>query len=206
MSSTPASIVLATGNEGKIRELSVLLSVLPIELKSLRDFTGISDVEETGSSFEENAIIKARGFAIQTGEICLADDSGLEVESLGNEPGIRSARFAGAETGYDVKIPKLLGMMEAVGGANRRARFVCVMALADPDGEIICTARGECPGTIAEGPRGAGGFGYDPIFIPEGYGLTFGELGEDVKQNISHRARASELIIRFLLHFTGRLT
>ena len=206
MSDTPASIVLATGNEGKIRELRVLLSVLPIELKSLRDFTSVSDVEETGSSFEENAVIKARGFAIQTGEICLADDSGLEVESLGNEPGIRSARFAGAETGYDVKIPKLLGMIEAAGGGNRRARFVCVMALADPAGEIICSARGECPGTIAEGPRGAGGFGYDPIFIPEGYGLTFGELGDDVKQNISHRARASELIIRFLLHFTGRLT
>ena len=202
----PLSIVLATGNPGKIRELRELFSKAPVELKSLRDFEDIEDIEESGSTFEENAIIKARGFALQTLHLSLADDSGLEVEAIGNEPGIRSARFAGAETGYDIKIPKLLGMIDATGDEFRRARFVCVMALADAHGRTIHTAKGECPGSIAHAARGSGGFGYDPIFIPHGYDQTFGELGDDVKARISHRARAAELIIRYLLDFTRGLT
>ncbi|HVF30799.1 MAG TPA: RdgB/HAM1 family non-canonical purine NTP pyrophosphatase [Pyrinomonadaceae bacterium] len=206
MNNDPRSIVLATGNAGKVRELRELFREVQLELKSLQDFIGIVDVEETGATFEENAILKARGFALQTSHMALADDSGLEVEALANEPGVRSARFAGADTGYDVKIPKLLGMINAAGDRNRRARFVCVMAVADRSGEVLRTVRGECWGTIADKPKGWGGFGYDPIFIPDGYDQTFGELSEDVKQQVSHRARAAELLIRYLLDFTRSLT
>ena len=201
-----STIVLATGNQGKIRELRELLAGVPFELKGLHDFRDVTDVEETGSTFAENAILKARGFAAQTSEISLADDSGLEVEALGNEPGVRSARFAGRETGYDIKISKLLDMLNANGDSERRARFVCVMALADPSGRVMHTVEGECRGSIAERPSGSQGFGYDPIFIPDGYDQTFGDLGDDVKRQVSHRARAAELIIRYLLHFTKGLT
>jgi XTP/dITP diphosphohydrolase len=203
MANTTDSIVLATGNPGKIRELRELLREIPFELKSLRDFDQIKEVEETGSTFRENAVIKACGFARQTGQICLADDSGLEIEALGGAPGVQSARFAGAGAGYDVKNAKLLSLLEESGDAERRARFVCVMALADSSGRVIHTAEGICAGSLAHEPRGNRGFGYDPIFVPEGFDQTFGELGDDLKQRISHRARATELIIRYLLHFTG---
>ncbi len=201
MNIPPKSLVLATGNAGKIRELTELFRDLPLELKNLRDFEHITDVDETGSTFLENAELKARGFARQTNNLSLADDSGLEIEALGNSPGVYSARFAGQGTGYDVKIPKLLTMLEEASDADRRARFVCVMALADKHGRIIYTAEGICNGSIADGPRGENGFGYDPIFVPKGLSLTFGELGDDVKISISHRAKAAELIIRYLLDF-----
>ena len=197
------SMVLATHNPGKIRELEKLLEGLPIELKNLRHLGVIKDVEETGSTFRANAELKAAAFARQTGLYSLADDSGLEIEALGNAPGVHSARFAGKETGYDVKIPKLLAMLDETGDAARRARFVCAMALSNSGGEIIHVVEGTCKGSIAAGPRGSGGFGYDPIFRPDGFDLTFGELGEDIKQQISHRAEASRLIIRYLLHFTA---
>lgn len=195
-------LVLATGNAGKIRELRELFRSIPYDLKSLRDFRDIQDVEETGSTFEENAVLKARGFASQTGHLSLADDSGLEVESLGSAPGVLSARFAGAESGYEEKIATLLRMMEEAEAATRRARFVCVMAVSDPEGNVLNTSQAACNGTIAIAPRGENGFGYDPIFIPDGYLQTFGELGDDVKRQISHRARAAQLIIRYLLAFT----
>lgn len=203
MASTTNSIVLATGNPGKIRELRELLRDIPFELKSLRDFGDIKEVEETGSTFHENAVIKACGFAQQTGHVSLADDSGLEIEALAGSPGLHSARFAGAGAGYDVKNAKLLGLLDESGDTERRARFVCVMALAESSGRVIQTAEGICAGSIARSPRGNKGFGYDPIFVPDGFGQTFGELGDEVKQRISHRARATELIIRYLLHFTG---
>lgn len=195
------SIVLATTNPGKIRELSRLLGGLSMEVKSLRDFPNIVDVEETGTTFRENAELKARSFAVQTGELSLADDSGLEIEALGNAPGVHSARFAGASTAYDVKIPTLLKMLDETGDVLRRARFVCVAALANSSGEIVYTGEGVCHGTIAQGPRGSGGFGYDPVFIPDGFDQTFGELTDDVKQKVSHRARATELVIRYLQDF-----
>ena len=203
MSQKLTSLLLATHNPGKIRELNMLLDGIPIELKALPDFAGIRDVEETGSTFRENAELKATAFANQTGLYSLADDSGLEIEALGNAPGVYSARFAGADTGYDVKIPKLLSMLDETGDSNRRARFVCVMALSNDEGKIIHLVEGTCNGSIAYGPRGTGGFGYDPIFRPDGFDLTFGELGEGIKQKISHRAEASRLIIRYLLHFTA---
>jgi non-canonical purine NTP pyrophosphatase (RdgB/HAM1 family) len=203
MTQTNRTLVLATGNPGKVRELRELFRAVPFELKSLRDFGGIVDVAETGSTFEENAILKARGFASQTGEISLADDSGLEVESLGNAPGVLSARFAGADAGYDVKIRTLLRMIEETADHARRARFVCVMAIADPGGNVLNIARGVCSGTIAREPRGTNGFGYDPVFVPDGYDQTFGELSDEVKSQVSHRSRAAQLIIRYLLDFTG---
>lgn len=201
MGTPPKGLVLATGNSGKIAELTDLFRDLPFELKSLRDFEQIVDIDETGSTFRENAELKARGFAVQTRHLSLADDSGLEIEALGNAPGVHSARFAGASAGYDVKIPKLLEMLDATGDASRRARFVCVMALADPDGRVVYSAEGVCNGSIAFSPRGDNGFGYDPIFSPDGFGLTFGELGDEIKRAVSHRAKAAALIIRYLLDF-----
>lgn len=194
------SLVLATGNSGKLSELRDLFRDLPLELKSLRDFERIVDVRETGSTFRENAELKARGFAMQTGHLSLADDSGLEIEALENAPGVHSARFAG-DAGYDVKIPKLLTMLDDTGDADRRARFVCVMALADRNGEIVYSAEGVCVGSIAHSTRGENGFGYDPIFSPDGFDKTFGELCDEIKRSVSHRARAAELIIRYLLDF-----
>jgi XTP/dITP diphosphohydrolase len=201
MGTPPKSLVLATRNTGKVAELTDLFRDLPFDLKSLRDFEQIVDIDETGSTFRENAELKASGFAIQTGHLSLADDSGLEIEALGNAPGVHSARFAGASAGYDVKIPKLLAMLDATGDAGRRARFVCVMALADREGRVVYSAEGVCNGSIAFSPRGKNGFGYDPIFSPDGFGMTFGELGDDIKRSISHRTKAAELIIRYLLDF-----
>jgi XTP/dITP diphosphohydrolase len=204
---TIPSIVLATSNTGKIRELRDLLGDLPFQFRGLQDFREISDVEETGATFQENAVIKARGFALQTGHMTLADDSGLEVEALGNAPGVLSARFAGRGADQEVRNAKLLSLIDAAGDTERCARFVCVMAIADPNGQILHTAEGTCSGSIVRAiPRGTAGFGYDPIFVPDGYDRTFGELGDDVKRLISHRARATELIIRYLLRFTRSMT
>ena len=203
MANPTNSIVLATGNPGKINELRELLRDIPFELKTLRDFENIREVEETGSTFHENAVIKACGFAQQTGHLSLADDSGLEIEALGGAPGVYSARFAGAGEGYDAKNARLVGLLDESGDAERRARFVCVMALSDSGGRLIYTATGICAGSVARSPRGNKGFGYDPIFVPDGFDQTFGELGVEVKQRISHRARATDVIIRYLLHFKG---
>jgi XTP/dITP diphosphohydrolase len=197
----PFRLLVATGNQGKIRELRGLLSDLPIELMGLNEIDGIIEIDETGATFRENAGLKATGYARQTGLWALADDSGLEVKSIGGAPGVQSARYAGTNTGYDVKIGTLLKQIDAVGGSDRRARFVCAMALADPEGTILYTAEGICEGRIARGPRGTFGFGYDPVFIPDGFDLTFGELRDDIKQQISHRARASAQIMRYLRDF-----
>jgi XTP/dITP diphosphohydrolase len=162
----------------------------------------MDEIQETGSSFRENAELKAHAVAIHTGQLSVADDSGLEVEALANAPGIYSARYGGVNAGYDVKIAKLLSELDATGDKSRRARFVCAMALADPQSGILHAAEGICAGSIADAPRGSNGFGYDPVFLPNDFQQTFGELSNDVKQTLSHRARAAELIIRYLLHFT----
>lgn len=194
-------LLIATGNRGKARELRRLFAELPVEFLDLNDFARISEAAETGASFRENAALKAAGYARQTGIWALADDSGLEVEALGGAPGIYSARFGGPAAGYDTKIAALLRQIADAGGRSRRARFVCAMALAGPGGEIRFEAVGICDGTIADAPRGTLGFGYDPVFIPEGFDQTFGELPDDIKQQISHRARASAQILRYLLDF-----
>lgn len=202
MSTHPQKLLLATSNRGKIIELSHLITGFGIDVLGLSEFPNVVEVDEVGETFEENARLKAIGYARQTGLFALADDSGIEVEALGNRPGVQSARYGGDDIGFAEKMLLILAEMTTTGDGERLARFVCSMALADPSGAILATSQGECRGRIATEPRGSGGFGYDPIFIPDGFDLTFGELSSEVKQKISHRQRAFEQIIPFLRHFT----
>ena len=191
-------ILAATKNAGKLSEMSGLLEGLPFDLRSLNEFENIIEPEETGATFAENAALKAAHYARQTGLAAVADDSGLEVEALGGAPGVYSARYGGPMASDAERIWKLLREMQDSGSENRSARFVCAMALANAAGEIIFQAEGICRGRIALTPGGQNGFGYDPVFIPEGYAATFGELSGEIKSKLSHRARAIEKIIRFL--------
>jgi XTP/dITP diphosphohydrolase len=192
-------LLVASSNQGKIAEFAGLLEHLPFELLGLRDIIAVPDVEETGATFEENAVLKAREYAVHSGIWTLADDSGLEVEALGGRPGVHSARYGGENTSFREKIGMLLDELAKAANPSRRARFVSVIAIADGQGRIRYVAEG----TITDGPRGENGFGYDPVFIPEGFAQTFGELSGDVKRQISHRARASAKIIQYLRDFTG---
>lgn len=199
-------LLVATNNKGKLAELKQLLAGMPIDLVSLSDIGCDVEIEETGSTFAENAALKASGYAGLASLPTLADDSGLEVEALDNRPGVLSARYGGAEMGFDQKMQRLLDELQQPGNVNRNARFVSAIAIADHDGQIVHSAEGICSGRIANAPRGTNGFGYDPLFIPDGYEMTFGELSDAVKQKISHRARAFEQIIPFLRHFMGVCT
>lgn len=194
-------ILLATTNRGKLSELRELLGAAPVGLLTLEVVPDRTEIEETGLTFTENAALKASGYARQSGIWSLADDSGLEVTALGGRPGVGSARFAGPDTAYDVKIAKLFELMNASGDVDRSARFVCAMALADPRGNINFAAEGICRGSIAREPRGENGFGYDPVFVPEGHRETFGELPDEVKRAIGHRAAAARGVVRYLLDF-----
>jgi len=182
-------IVLATRNEKKKIELEELLADLDVEVLSLADFPNIGEIEETGTTFRENAYIKARIAAESAGMIAVADDSGLVVDALGGAPGVRSARFAGEDADDEANNLKLLKLLEELPREKRTARFVCVIAICTPEGNARFV-EGVCEGRIAEELRGNKGFGYDPLFIPEGYDRTFAELGYEVKNRISHRARA----------------
>ncbi len=184
------TIVVASGNAGKIREIAQLLGDLSFRLVSMNEFFGAPQhIEETGTTFEENARLKATWVHERSGEWALADDSGLEVEALGGAPGVYSARFAGEKAGDAANVAKLLEALRTTPPAGRAARFRCVVALAGPEGGT-CTAEGVCRGSIVAGPRGTGGFGYDPVFVPEGFAHTFAELDEGVKNAISHRGKA----------------
>lgn len=196
-----SELLVATRNKGKVKEIEHLLTGLPIALRSLNDFPDIIEPEETGLTFAENAALKAKSYALQTGLWALADDSGLEVAALNGAPGIYSARYGGENTGYAEKIKKLLNELDGDPNNDRTARFVCVMTIADENGEIKHLTEGVCNGTIAFEPFGQNGFGYDPIFIPDGFKETFGELSNQIKQEISHRARASRKIIEYLRGF-----
>ena len=191
-------LLVATNNKGKVRELSQLLSDFPLSLRLLGEFPDIVEAEETGETFAENASIKALNYSAHTGLLTLSDDSGLVVDALGGAPGVRSARYAGREATYAERMSKLLGELDATGDAERRARFVCVIAVADPSAGALHTFEGACEGRIARAPRGTGGFGYDPVFIPDGHDRTFGELPAEVKHSLSHRARALALAARHL--------
>jgi XTP/dITP diphosphohydrolase len=182
-------IVIATRNIDKKNEIKKLLADCNIEVLSLSDFPDIPEIKENGSTFEENAVAKALACAKKTKKLTLADDSGLEVPYLRGKPGVRSARFAGDRVSYGDNNEKLLRLLRNVPQNKRKARFVCCIALADTRG-LIKVVRGTCSGKIAATIRGSYGFGYDPIFIPRGYSRTFAELGEKVKNNISHRWRA----------------
>ena len=186
-------LVVATRNPHKVRELSELLAGEGVELVSLADFPGAPAVAETGEDFRENAVSKALAAARHTGLTALADDSGLEVDALDGAPGVRSARFAGPEATDAANNRKLLELLAGVPREGRRARFRCVLALADPDGTVE-TVEGRCEGRIAEAPRGQGGFGYDPLFEEPQTGLTFAEMDSRTKHRYSHRARAAEAL------------
>jgi len=194
-------ILIATGNKGKANEFRSLLADDRFELMDLGHFPPGAEIAETGSTFAENSVLKAAGYARRFGLHTLADDSGLEVAALGGRPGVYSARYAGGNTDYDTKIQTLLAEMENSGSISREARFVSHIAFASPDGEALFEAEGVCSGAIARRPRGTNGFGYDPIFVPDGFEKTFGELEDDLKNEISHRARAAAKIIRYLLDF-----
>ncbi len=182
--------VIATENKHKLKEIGAILKDFNLEVLSIKD-VGLEGLEvtEDGSTFEENALIKARAVMEKTGKLAIADDSGLEVDILNGRPGIYSARFAGENATDDQNNERLLELLEGVPLHNRTARFVCSMAAVFPDGEII-VLRGECPGIIAFEPRGKEGFAYDPLFIVKECDKTFAELGEEGKNKVSHRALA----------------
>ena len=187
-------VVLATSNEHKVREYAQMLEPLGVTVVSAAQMGGMPEVEEDGETFEENAAKKAREAARHFGCAVMADDSGLEVLALHGEPGVRSARYAG-EGGNDGRnLSKLLGKLQGV--EDRRARFVCVIALAEADGTLRGVVRGEVQGTMAHETHGTGGFGYDPAFIPQGYDQTFGELPQEVKNQLSHRGNALRAAVR----------
>jgi XTP/dITP diphosphohydrolase len=183
-------LLLATNNEGKAREYKSLLSGVPFELVTPAEVGITTDVEETGKSFEENARLKAATLAAESGLLTLADDSGLEVDALGGEPGTLSARYAGENASDADRVRYLLSKMQGVPEEKRQARFVCVIAIATPDGKVeFCS--GECDGFIALKPRGNRGFGYDPIFYLPELDKTMAELPPEEKNQISHRGRAA---------------
>ncbi len=184
------TIIAASRNQHKITEIEAITKKFGMNIIS-RDEAGISkfEIEEDGETFEENSFKKANEIMKVCGKITIADDSGLMVEYLGGAPGVYSARFAG-EDGNDVKNnEKLLMLLEGVPYKERRAKFVSVITMVYPDGECL-TARGECEGHIIDAPTGENGFGYDPLFVPEGYQRTFAQLSAEEKNQISHRAKA----------------
>ncbi|HEV7700181.1 MAG TPA: RdgB/HAM1 family non-canonical purine NTP pyrophosphatase [Pyrinomonadaceae bacterium] len=199
-------LLIATNNQGKVEELRGMFAGSSIEVVSLAAFGNIPEIEETGATFAENARLKAAGYALATGLPALADDSGLQVAALGGRPGVLSARYGSEVSSFAQKIEMLLAEVLASGSQDRSARFVCDITLASPNGEIVATKEGICDGLIIEKPRGSGGFGYDPIFMPLGYEKTFGELSSAIKSQISHRARAFSLIMPILRDYFGILT
>ena len=186
-------IVFATGNAGKMKEIREILGDLDIELLSLKDAGIHADIVEDGKTFEENAQIKARTICNLTGEIVLADDSGLEIDYLNKEPGIYSARYMGEDTSYHIKNANLIERLEGVPDEKRTARFVCAIAAAFPDGRRE-TVRATMEGRIGYEEKGENGFGYDPIFYLPEYGCTSAELSMEEKNRISHRGKALCLI------------
>lgn len=182
-------IIFATGNEGKMREIRLILSDLGLPILSMKEAGAQPEIVEDGATFGENAEIKARAVWKLTGDVVLADDSGLVVDYIGGEPGIYSARYLGEDTSYEVKNRNIIERLKDAGGQERRARFVCNIAAVLPDGRALHT-EAFMEGLIAEEPAGQGGFGYDPIlYLPE-YGRTSAELTMEEKNEISHRGKA----------------
>lgn len=199
-------ILLATYNEGKIREIREALAHLPVILRTLAEFPKVVQVAESGETYQDNAILKATGYARQTGLTALADDSGLEVDALGGRPGIYSARFGGCGATDAERIARLLSLLSRQPSHERAAQFVCSMALINAPaigssvelGDLVATFEERCGGSISTSARGSNGFGFDPVFLPNGYSLTFGELPNAVKSRLSHRAKALSAIRLFL--------
>ena len=198
-------LLVATNNLGKVREYEALLKELPLTLTYPAQESIDIEVEETDSTFAENARLKAMAYARASGLLTLADDSGLEVDALGGEPGTRSARYAGQGASDEDRYRLLLSKLEEVPWERRTARFRCVIAVATPQGEVR-TAEGICEGAIAFEPRGEYGFGYDPVFYMPEHGQTMAELEPDIKNRISHRAQAAEGARRILQELLGSTT
>lgn len=193
-------IIFATGNQDKMQEIREIMQGMDMELISMKE-AGISvDVEEDGSTFEENALIKARAIAQYTDAIVLADDSGLEVDYLNKEPGIYSARYLGEDTPYSLKNQKIIERLVGVPKEQRSARFVCAIAAVLPNKEELVT-RQTMEGYIGEAPGGENGFGYDPIFYLEEYGCSSAALSRDEKNAISHRGKALRAMREILLKY-----
>jgi XTP/dITP diphosphohydrolase len=184
-------LLLASANQGKLRELRTILDGLPVELVGLAE-AGLGDppeVEETGDTFLDNALLKARAYAAWSGLAAVADDSGLEVDALGGAPGVRSARYAGHGAGDQANLDKLLAELSGVPPERRTARFRCAAVLHD-SGQGTWHAEAAWDGRVLEGPRGSGGFGYDPVFLPDGWDKTSAEVDQATKDAASHRGKA----------------
>ena len=191
------NIVLATRNTYKIKEIRKILGGLKVKISSALDFPGLEEIEEDKKTLEGNATKKALVTSKFTNTLAIADDSGLEVDALEGRPGVYSARFAGEDATYNDNNKKLLELMAYVSPRSRTARFVCVVAIADK-GKIKKIIKGTCEGIIAFEPKGKTGFGYDPLFIIPEYNKTFAELGAEIKNKISHRAKAFQKTKKFL--------
>jgi XTP/dITP diphosphohydrolase len=194
------ALLLATTNRHKLDEFRTIFSDLPFTLLSLNDIQLDMDVEETGTTFRENAELKARAYAQASGMLSLADDSGLEIDALGGAPGVYSARFAGPDATYQECFDILLAQLKDVPMEQRTARFHCVISLAEPSG-YLRSVDGTIEGVIANAPRGNNGFGYDPIFLVPALGQTTAELTAEQKNQISHRGRAARLARELLEHW-----
>lgn len=186
-------IIFATGNQDKMKEIREIMSDIGDRIFSLKEVGIEADIEENGATFEENAIIKAKAVCKLTGQIVLADDSGLEVDYMDKAPGVYSARYLGEDTPYSIKNETIIKNLENAKGNERSARFVCVIAAAFPDGRII-TARGVIEGLIAYEEKGDNGFGYDPIFYVPEYNMTTAQMDSEQKNKISHRGKALRLM------------
>lgn len=190
-------LLLATTNAGKLREIRSLLAGIPVELVTLLDLPPIEEPEETGSTFEDNARLKALYYSAHFGMTTAAEDSGLVVDGLGGEPGVRSARFLRPDASYPERFGEIFRRLSGPPEASRAARFVCALAVADA-GRIVYEARGTIEGEIARAARGTGGFGYDPIFYYPPYGSTLGEVTEDAKLAVAHRGQAFRALASWL--------
>jgi XTP/dITP diphosphohydrolase len=186
----PARIAIASRNTHKLREIARICADWPVEWLTVVNHEGPwPDVEETGSTYLENALLKARAGAAALGEPALADDSGIEVDALGGRPGPRSARFAGEDATDQQNLDELIRALKGIPGSGRTARYRCLAVLAFPDGREV-HAEGTCEGTLVGRPRGTRGFGYDPIFVPEGRDETMAQISDEEKDRLSHRGRA----------------
>jgi XTP/dITP diphosphohydrolase len=193
-------VIIATRNKGKIREIRGALKRLDLRIHALSNFSGVPEIEEDGKSFTENALKKARFYSKYFGKLTIADDSGLEVDSLNGLPGIYSARYAGEGTSSQENNRKLLREMQGLPISKRGARFVCILAVASPDGKEI-TIEGSCKGRIGFEEKGRRGFGYDPLFILPTRGKTMAELSLEEKNKISHRGKALKKLKRLITNF-----
>lgn len=182
-------VIVATGNAGKLQEMKDILAPLDLQVRSMREAGIEREVEETGTTFEENAMLKAKGIRGLTDSIIIADDSGLEIDALNGEPGIYSSRYLGKDVSYDVKNAELIRRLTGVPDEKRTARFVCAVAVILPDGRDF-TVRGEMEGRIGYEIIGENGFGYDPIFYLPEYGMTSAQISPEEKNRISHRGKA----------------